>query len=1792
MPSQWPRPFGRRHVPDIPEERKVTAEQDAGFFSKLWFAWLSPLMTIGYRRHLERNDIWTVSDARLMDTLQPTLHAAFRRRVLSQKRLPLLWALYEVFKFDFWLGALSQFVVSTLQVMTPFTLRFLIQWVQGAYPDGYNTHSSTSVSAGIGYVLGIAALQMLQTFASSQFYYRGMLLGGQTRSALIAMAFNKSLKLSNRAKAGGQIAASETNNDGIAYRTDEKGWSNGRVMSLVSNDTARIEQALAAFHLSWLSLYQLILTVALLVYNLGWTALPGAATLIFGLAAVTYATRPLVASRNRINIVTDQRVTLTQEILQSIRFVKYFGWESFFQERLGNIRVSETRALRIMHLIRCAVGTLAQFLPVLAIMITFIVYAVVHGSLDPAVVFSSLAMLYLLRVPTNWLPVSLSLAADAVQSIKRIEGFLLAEEVQAQTVPDPGLVPAAKLSNASFTWEGSPMNEEPEKETPKKNFMSRALRKRRVPNEEKIHPVQDNDVTFSLNDISFEYQRGELVGIIGSVGSGKTSLLSALAGDMRQTDGTMQFAADRAYCPQYAWIQNASVRDNITFGKPLDHKLYSDVVRACALLPDFELLPHGDMTEIGERGVTLSGGQKQRINIARAIYSGAGVVLLDDPLSAVDAHVGTHIFNEAICGLLKSKCRFLATHHLHLLSRFDKIIWMVDGRIEARGTYEELMKSYPAFASLVAVGGHQQGESESTDDSKGGSTGPDSSNTTTKAGVLMQEETKMVDSVPFSVYVSWLRASGTLWNGLAMVVGQLLFRASSILGGLWLSWWVDNKYGLTRGQNIGIYAGLSLAQCVLVFSSSLITCLVCIKSSQVMSNNALWQTLRAPMSFFDTTPLGRIIYRFTRDIDALDNNLVVAVQQLLINVAALLGSYILIVAYFYYFAIALVFGATALWWCISYYRSSARELRRHQLILDGVVFARLNEALIGAACIRAYDRELQFVKLVHEAIDDMDSANFLTFASHNWLSVRLDNIGIFLNFITGTLVVTNALPVALSISGLLLTYSMSMVGMMQVVVKYLIEVNNSMSNTERLFQYTNSLHQEAPLEGVSVRPTWPEHGAIEYEAVQMRYRPGLPLVVDDFCLKITGGERLGIVGRTGAGKSTILSTLFRLTEISGGRITIDGVDIGQIGLHRLRSALAIIPQDPTLFQGTIRSNLDPFNRHTDLELWNALRESHLVTDMEKSAEETPHAQAQTNSAVEKEDGDVKRETRVTLETVVESEGLNFSLGQRQLIALARALLRDTRIVLVDEGTSSVDPETDALVQETLATGLGGKTLIAIAHRLRTVIQYDRVCVMDKVYANFSPSNMGDNITDEQTNGHTNGSLNKIISRPSTNGFAKNKPKWQFDTIQIHAGLETDTKYGHCTLPIYNTASFKFGSSAALNVALSDISSSQNHLYTRVSNPTHDGFEKRIAALEDGRDALAFSSGSAAVLGVIASLAGMGDNAIVSTSIHSGTYRQFRKAQVQLGIESRLCDINDIEHIKSLIDSRTKFIFCESLGNPMFSIPDFEALAAIAHSEHLKIPLVVDATLTAAGYFCQPAQWGADILIHSATKWIGGHGTTLGGLVIETGHSDWQTNKNRFPGLYGQLPGLEGEQDNWYAAAGDRAYMQYLKTEYMRDTGACLGPFAAQQLFIGVETLSVRCERQSKNAETLARWLRAHPRVAWVRYLGFPDHPHHKLALKYFRRGFGTVITFGLKGGAEEAVRLIDCFDLIINTTNVGDSKTLVGHHWSTTHKHFTREENVSMGVYEDLVRLSLGIEDARDVIADFEQAFERTGGRV
>jgi ATP-binding cassette subfamily C (CFTR/MRP) protein 1 len=502
-----------------------------------------------------------------------------------------------------------------------------------------------------------------------------------------------------------------------------------------------------------------------------------------------------------------------------------------------------------------------------------------------------------------------------------------------------------------------------------------------------------------------------------------------------------------------------------------------------------------------------------------------------------------------------------------------------------------------------------------------------------------------------------------------------------------------SEFGYSDGTYIGVYAGLGAMQALLLFAFAFSLTIMGTTSSKKMLHRAIYRALRAPMSFFDTTPLGRITNRFSRDVDVMDNNLSDAIRMYLLTLAMILSVFSLIIAYFHYFAIALGPLFVLFLFSASYYRASAREMKRFESVLRSNMFAKFSEGLSGTACIRAYGLRDRFIGNIRESIDEMNSAYYLTFANQRWLSTRLDFIGNLLVFVTGLLVVTSRFNVSPSIAGLVLSYILSIVQMIQFTVRQLAEVENGMNATERLHHYGTQLEEEAPLHTIDVRKSWPESGEIVFSDVQMRYREGLPLVLTGLDMHVRGGERIGIVGRTGAGKSSIMSTLFRLVEISAGSITIDGIDISTIGLHDLRSRLAIIPQDPTLFKGTIRSNLDPFNEHTDLELWSALRQSDLITADASLDDKSPG--------------------RIHLDGIVEDEGLNFSLGQRQLMALARALVRGSQIIVCDEATSSVDMETDEKIQKTIATGFKGKTLLCIAHRLKTIINYDRICVMDQ-----------------------------------------------------------------------------------------------------------------------------------------------------------------------------------------------------------------------------------------------------------------------------------------------------------------------------------------------------------------------------------------------------------------------------------------------------------------------------------------------
>ncbi|OJD32507.1 abc transporter family protein [Diplodia corticola] len=1315
-------PLNRGPVPPVPAERTVCPEHKAGFFSRLTFSWLTPIMAAGYRRPLETNDIWLVNPDRGLASLSLKFNAAFTNRVRGRHSAPLAAALHDTFKREFWIGGACVVVASICQVMVPFILRYLLDYVEKAYyaaEDDDGEIDGPPLSRGLGLVLAILAMQMMQSTGTNHFMYRGFMVGAQCRGVLVAAIFDKTLTISSRARAGttpDQTRTSEEERQRLAtgFFGGEKdpstggiklpshphtpapvpkgGYNNGRIMNLMSTDTARIDNAANMFHLAWTAPIAILLALAILLVNLTYSAVTGFSLVLFGIPALILAVKSLMSRREQINVITDQRVSWTQEVLRSIRFVKYHAWEPAFLDRLRTLRKTETAMVAKLLTTKNAINAISVSLPIFAAMLSFIVYSVTGHSLKAAPVFSSLALFNALRVPFTLLPIVISQCGDARESMKRIQDFLLAEDHQDGIIWDNNAEYGVDVRDANFTWEkASGLEDEEEGKTGKKG--KKAEKRPRSAD-------SANQPPFGMQGVNLSVGRGELLAIIGSVGSGKTSLLSALAGEMRKTRGSFVMGGSRAFCPQDAWIQNTTLRDNILFGNEMRPEWYERVVGACSLKADIERMPAGEDTEIGERGVNVSGGQRQRMSLARAIYSDSDIVIMDDPLSAVDAHVGRHMFEQAICGLLKGRCRILATHQLHVLDRCDRILWLEEGRIKTIDTYDNLIKHDSDFRALlvstmsengaeksklqrqptVKAKQEQQSQTEEGGDKK-------------EQGTLTSEEDRAEGSVPWSVYKAYIRASGYLFFGLIPIILLVMAQGANTLTSLWLSWWTSKRFDISRRQYIGIYVALGLLQAMLIFAFSAAVSLLGARASRTMLDQATTKVIAAPQSFHDAQPLGRLVNRFSKDVDVMDNELPDALRMFLYTLAIILSVFALLIFYFHWFAVALGPLAFLFLLATAYYRASGRHIKRHEAVLRGVLFSRFSESVSGISSIRAYAAQPRFAQVVRDSVDNMNAAYYLTFANQRWLATRVDIVASAVVLTVGLLVVLMRDEVDPSTSGVVLSYVLSIVQMMQLLVRQLAEVENAMNSTERLHSFGDAVTPEertnnpctSPCCAVTEPPpSWPHAGAIALNSVSMRYRPDLPLVLRDLTLSITGGERIAIVGRTGAGKSSITSALFRLVSpLAAGTITIDGLDISRVPLRTLRSRLGIIPQDPTLFAGTVRSNLDPFLQHPDLALWRALGQAGLQS------------------------------TNVRLDDPVEEEGANFSAGQRQMLALARALVRDARIVVCDEATSSVDLETDRRIQAAMADAFRGKTVVTIAHRLRTVLGFDRVVVMDR-----------------------------------------------------------------------------------------------------------------------------------------------------------------------------------------------------------------------------------------------------------------------------------------------------------------------------------------------------------------------------------------------------------------------------------------------------------------------------------------------
>ncbi|KAJ7771298.1 ABC protein [Mycena maculata] len=1317
----------------------------ASLISRLTYTWITPMMVLGYQRTLQATDLWKMGPEQEAGFLSERLDAAWSRRVAAaqewnvrldngevgpgwlkrtawalpgrdgkalekawrekdgRREASLAWALNDVLGSMFWRGGLFKVVSDTSQLMSPLLVKALINFAQARTAAKQSGEKPASIGNGVGLAIGLFCVMVLASICQHQFFFRSMITGVLARTALTASIYRRAVHLTPKARTG---------------------LSNSAVLNHVSTDVSRVDACAQWFHAAWTAPIQVMVCLIILLVELGPSALAGFALFVVIVPIQERIMAGQFLLRRASMQFTDSRARVVLEVLSSMRVVKYFCYEGSFLARIFDVRTNELKGIRHIQHSQSANIALAFTLPVLAATLAFVTYTETSKSFDVAVVFSSLALFQLLRQPMMFLPRALSAIADARNALARLS-VVFREEMRAGA--PFGIAPAQELAlrveGATWAWETFPGAEGDEggkgkakgKGKDKDKEKAKRAAAKAAEAARKLEKASEGDAPFQVCGIHMAVPRGTLTAIVGRVGSGKSSLLQGLIGEMRLVEGSFSFGGRVAYCPQSAWIQNATLRDNVLFGLPYEEERYWRVLEDACLLPDLQLLADGDLTEVGEKGINLSGGQKQRVNIARALYYGADVVIFDDALSAVDANVGKALFHTAIQGLVaQGKTVLLVTHALHFLSQCDYIYTLDGGRVAEAGTYPELIARGGEFARLDhefggadAQAQAQEGAEEdaqvqvvSVEDAKARSAG--AAGTGKIEGKLITKEQRTTGGVAWSVYGYYLKAGGGWLTVPAIVLCGFLMQGSQVMNTYTLVWWEDNTFNKGFQFYQILYAMLGVSQATFTYLMGILMDLFAVRVSRNLHQEAIFNVFHAPMSFFDTIPMGRIISIFGKDIDTIDNQLPMSMRMFILVAASVLSSVILITVLEHYFLVAAAVITLSFGYFAAFYRSSAIEMKRLDAMLRSILYAHLSESLTGLPTIRSYGEIPRFMEDNKYYIDLENRALFLTVTNQRWLAVRLDALGATLVFLVAIFAAVGLNGINPAEIGLILTYTTSLTQLFSVTTRLTAEVENYMNSVERVVHYARGdlVPQEAAHESdPEHKPPaeWPTHGAIEFKNLTMAYRPGLPNVLHGISLNIKAGEKIGVVGRTGAGKSSLTLCLLRIVEYSG-QIVVDDVDIAKIGLTDLRSNIAIIPQEPTLFSGTVRTALDPFSKYDDARLWDALRRSDLV-------ETRPSTPTELDSSTE-------NRHRLSLDTIIEADGANLSVGERSLLSLARALVKDSRVVILDEATASVDLETDNKIQRTIQTQFKDRTLLCIAHRLRTIISYDRILVLD------------------------------------------------------------------------------------------------------------------------------------------------------------------------------------------------------------------------------------------------------------------------------------------------------------------------------------------------------------------------------------------------------------------------------------------------------------------------------------------------
>ncbi|XP_008945689.1 PREDICTED: canalicular multispecific organic anion transporter 2 [Merops nubicus] len=1296
-------------------------ELTSGFLSRLTFWWFTSMAILGYKRPLEDKDLWSLNEDDTSKIIVQQLCKEWDRekaeckqkedvtymkksfnvlnhvgdspaeaevliRDKKHSRKPsFLKALLRTFGPYFLIGSFFKLIQDLLSFVNPQLLSVLIAFIK-----------NKDAPAWWGFL--IAALMficaVLQTLILHQHFQYCFVTGMRLRTGITGVIYRKSLVITNSAKRSSTV---------------------GEIVNLMSVDAQRFMDLMTFLNMLWSAPLQIFLALYFLWETLGPSVLAGVAVMVLLIpfnSAIAMKTRAFQVEQMRYK---DARIKLMNEILGGIKVLKLYAWEPSFSEKVLEIRKNELRVLKKSAYLN-SLSTFAWIsAPFLVALTTFSVYVSVNEKniLDAEKAFVSLSLFNILKFPLNMLPQVISNIAQTSVSLKRIQQFLNHDELDPNCVETKVIAPgnAISVTNATFSW--------------------------------------GKELKPSLKDINLLVPSGALVAIVGHVGCGKSSLVSALLGEMEKLEGEVAVKGSVAYVPQQAWIQNATLKDNILFGQAPNEQKYQNALEACALKTDLEVLPGGDQTEIEEKGINLSGGQRQRVSLARAVYSSSDIYLLDDPLSAVDSHVAKHIFDKVIGpdGVLKGKTRILVTHGISFLPQVDHIVVLVDGKISEMGSYQELLKQNKAFAEFLrnyALDENiEEDEATMLEDeevllaedtlsihtdladnepvtnevrkhflrqlsvisSEGGEC-PNKMSTKRRVcekkpaepplprknlnDKLIQAETTETGTVKLSVFWQYMKAVSPV---ISLVICFLYCcqNAAAIGANVWLSDWTNEPVINGTQQNtamrIGVYAALGFLQGLIVLICSFTLAMGGINAARTLHAALLENKFHTPQSFYDTTPTGRIINRFSKDIYVIDEVIPPTILMFLGTFFTSLSTMIVIIASTPLFAVVIVPLAILYFFVQRFYVATSRQLKRLESVSRSPIYSHFSETVSGASVIRAYRRVKSFIDISDLKMDENHKSYYPGIVSNRWLGIRVEFVGNCIVLFAALFAVISKNNLNAGLVGLSVSYALQVTMSLNWMVRMTSELETNIVAVERIKEYSES-ETEAPwiIEGKSPPEDWPSKGELEFVNYSVRYRKGLDLVLKGLNLQVHGGEKIGIVGRTGAGKSSMTLCLFRILEAVKGEIKIDGVKISEIGLHDLRSRLTIIPQDPVLFSGTLRMNLDPFNKYSDEEIWKALELSHLKRFVSSQPS--------------------------MLDYECSEGGENLSVGQRQLVCLARALLRKTRILILDEATAAIDLETDDLIQMTIRTQFEGCTVLTIAHRLNTIMDYTRVLVLD------------------------------------------------------------------------------------------------------------------------------------------------------------------------------------------------------------------------------------------------------------------------------------------------------------------------------------------------------------------------------------------------------------------------------------------------------------------------------------------------